>query len=440
MFCIKEIVKSSIAGELGIKKGEYLVEINDKKISDVFDYRYEVYNEEVNILIYDGNEYILYEIEKEFEEDLGLVFMNDLMDDEKSCKNKCIFCFIDQLPPKMRDTMYFKDDDIRLSFLVGNYVTLTNIDNDELDRMINYHLSPINLSVHSTEDEVRLKMIRNPNSVGILGKIKKLIHNGIEVNGQIVLVKGYNDEEHLSKSLEDLLNLDKNLKSLSIVPVGLTKYRDGLEKLETFNKEESISIVKQVEGYQEKFLKKFGSRTVYISDEFYIKADICVPEAEYYEDYPQIENGVGLVRSFLDEFNSALQKYANKKIFRSISIATGLSFYNYLQKMIKDCDFDDKIKVYGISNHYFGETVTVTGLLTGEDLINSLKNKNLGRTLLLSSSMFKSDDNVTLDDFTVEALEEELGVEVKIIPNSGKKLVEYIYDITIEEESNWQNQ
>jgi putative radical SAM enzyme (TIGR03279 family) len=434
---IESVLAGSIAEETGIEKGDIILSVNGEKIKDVFDYRFLITNEELLLEIQkpDGEIWEI-EIEKDEYEDLGVEFETSMMDDAKSCTNNCVFCFIDQLPEGMRETMYFKDDDSRLSFLTGNYVTLTNIKTDDVDRIIKYKMSPINVSVHTTNPELRIAMLKNRFAGDIMKMIKKLVDGGITLNCQIVLCRGINDREELSKSIYDLVSFYPGIRSVSVVPVGLTKHREGLYYLKPFDKESSTEVVKQVKAIQEELLKKLGSRVVYLADEFYIMAELDMPEFAEYEDFPQIENGVGLISLFMHEFKECMKALTRKPSVkaREISIATGRSPYKFIKDMADALEkrFEGlKINVFEIKNDFFGENVTVTGLLTGQDIVKNLKGKHLGDELLISRSMLKSGEDILLDDYSVGMLEDELGLKVTVVENDGANFIEKILDIVV---------
>ena len=437
---IKNVEKGSIAEELEIEAGDRLLEINGEVVEDIFDYQYMVQEEELTLLIRkpDGEEWEL-DIEKYFDEDLGIEFDNGLMDEYRSCSNKCIFCFIDQMPPGMRETLYFKDDDARLSFLQGNYVTLTNMSDKDIERILKYHLSPINISFQTTNPELRCKMLNNRFAGDALKKVDRLCApgSGIEINGQIVLCKGVNDKAELHRSLSDLYNYRPNLKSVSVVPVGLSKYRDGLYPLEPFEKEDAREVIKEIEYWQELSFEKYGDHFVHASDEWYMIAELPIPGAEYYDDYGQLENGVGMVRLLLDEFEQALldakaNGIGGKELSSyktSVSTVSGKLIYPFI------CDMVDKLEkeapgisvhCYEIRNDFFGERITVTGLLTGQDIIAQLKGKELGETLLLPQNVLRAGEDYLLDDVHISDIERELGVKVRIIKNGGDEFIKSI--------------
>ncbi len=440
---IKNVEKGSIAEELEIAAGDRLLEINGEVVEDIFDYQYMVQEEELTLLIRkpNGEEWEL-DIEKYFDEDLGIEFDNGLMDDYRSCSNKCIFCFIDQMPPGMRETLYFKDDDARLSFLQGNYVTLTNMSDKDIDRILKYHLSPINISFQTTNPELRCKMLNNRFAGEALKKVDKLCAegSGIEINGQIVLCKGVNDKEELHRSLSDLYNYRPNLKSVSVVPVGLSKYRDGLYPLEPFEKEDAREVIKEIEYWQEKSFEKYHDHFVHASDEWYMIAELPIPEAESYDDYGQLENGVGMVRLLIDEFDEALLDARNNGVDgkelssykTSVSTVSGRLIYPFICDMVDKLEKaapDIRVHCYEIRNDFFGERITVTGLLTGQDIIAQLKGKELGDTLLLPQNVLRAGEDYLLDDIHISDIERALGVKVRIIKNGGDEFIKSILGV-----------
>ncbi len=427
---IKAIEPGSIAEELGIEPGDKLISINDNTIEDVFDYHYLVNDEELVVLIEkaDGEEWEL-EIEKDYDEDLGVTFEQGLMDEYRSCRNKCIFCFIDQMPKGMRDTLYFKDDDSRLSFLQGNYITLTNMSDHDVDRMVQYHLEPINISFQTTNPELRCKMLNNRFAGDALKKVDKLYEGGIHMNGQIVLCKGVNDGEELERSIRDLTKYLPYLESVSVVPVGLTKYRDELYPLEPFTKEDAIQVLNTIEKWQKKIYEEYGLHFIHAGDEWYILAEREMPEEERYDGYLQLENGVGMLRLLLNECEEALADAEGDERRIEVSIATGKLAYPYLKQMIEKVQVkfpNIKVHLYWIRNDFFGEKITVAGLITGQDLIAQLKGQELGNKLLLPINMLRDGEVVFLDDVTVSQVKESLQVEVDIVKSSGWDFIEAI--------------
>ncbi len=428
---VANVLPGSIAEEAGIEKGDRILSINGEKIRDIFDYRFLTVNEELNIEILkpDGEIWEV-EIEKEEYEDLGIEFDSFMMDEASSCTNKCIFCFIDQLPRGMRKTLYFKDDDSRLSFLTGNYVTLTNMKDEEIDRIIRYRMSPINISVHTTNPELRVKMLNNRFAGRILDTMKKLVDGGITLNCQIVLCRNINDGSELERTLADLTWLYPGVNSVSVVPVGLTKHRQGLYPLVPYDRASAEEVLETVEKFQDEVLKKHKSRVVYPSDEFFILAGREIPSHEYYEDFPQIENGVGMIALMRHEFDVALKDMAGTCSVpargRDVSIATGVLAAPFIRQLAERLEqrFNGlKVNVYAVENNFFGPLVTVTGLLTGSDIVSQLKGKELGKELLLSVSVLKAGERILLDDYTVDDLESALGVKIRIVENNGRDFI-----------------
>lgn len=429
---ISAVSPGSIAREMEIEPGDVLLSVNGQVPEDIFDYRYLMNEEEVLVLIrkQNGEEWEL-EIEKEYEVDLGLEFANGLMDDYRSCRNRCIFCFIDQLPKGMRDTLYFKDDDSRLSFLQGNYLTLTNMNDADLDRIIYYKLSPINISFQTTNPELRCRMLNNRFAGEIHGKVRKLKEAGIVMNGQIVLCKGVNDGEELERSIRDLTRYLPQLQSVSVVPVGLTRYRDGLYPLEPFTKEDACQVLEMVHRWQKKIYDEYGTHFIHAGDEWYILAGQPVPEQDTYDDYLQLENGVGMVRLLEEEVKDALQKVSGDERTRKVTIATGELAAPFLvghAERIREKYPNVHVQVIPVQNHFFGESITVAGLVTGQDLIGQLKGNITGDRLLITEHMLKSGEPVFLDDVTVEEAEKALQVKIFIVESGGHDLVRHIIE------------
>ncbi len=427
---IKEIEPDSIAEELELTPGDELISINGTIIKDVLDYHYLIKDDELTVLIRkpDGEEWEL-DIEKEYDEDLGIVFEEGLMDEYRSCRNKCIFCFIDQMPPGMRETLYFKDDDARLSFLQGNYITLTNMSDEEIDRILFYKLSPINISVHTTNEELRCRMLHNRFAGTALDKMRRLKEGGITMNGQIVLCKGWNDGEELEKTIHDLAVLLPEMQSVSVVPVGLTKFREGLAKLEGFHKEEALVVLDTIHRWQNIFLTHYGTRFIYASDEWYITAGLPIPDADSYEGYPQIENGVGLIRSLQEEFAEYYEELAGDDRIRELSIATGVLAAPYIKQLVQKLRIKYpkvNVEVYTIINNYFGNEITVAGLITGGDITAQLRGQKLGDTLLIPDVMLRNGETVLLDDVTVEEIENTLQTKIRIVQSDGKSFIDSI--------------
>lgn len=428
---ISKVLKDSIAFELGIEAGDRLLSIDGNEINDVLDYRYYVNSYSIIMLIEkaNGEEWEL-DIEHDYE-DLGIEFSEGLMSDYKSCTNKCIFCFIDQMPKGMRESLYFKDDDSRLSFLQGNYVTLTNMKDKDIDRIINFRLAPINISIHTTNPELRVKMLHNRFAGNVLKYIDKLYENQVPMNGQIVMCRGYNDGKELEKTLEDLLKYAPIMESVCVVPLGVTKYRDGLENIALVDKQSALETIGIIERYQKKAMEKCGMHFIHASDEFYLLANKELPEESRYDGYIQLENGVGMLRLLEEELEDALE-HINKNSLdaglkkEKISIATGKLAAPLLKKLslrIMEVFPNKEIEVYTIINNFFGETITVAGLITASDLIEQLKDKDLGDRLLLSVNMFRSGEEIFLDNLYKKDVEKELNTNIVIVGTSGYDLL-----------------
>ena len=428
---VSRVLPDSIAEELGLEPGDRLVSVNGQPVEDVFDYRY-LMNEELVVLLVekpDGEEWEL-EVEKEYEEDLGIEFENGgLMDDYRSCSNKCMFCFIDQMPPGMRETLYFKDDDSRLSFLQGNYVTLTNMSEKDIERVICYHLEPINISFQAMNPELRCKMLHNRFAGKALDKVDMLYNAGITMNGQIVLCKGVNDGDELEYSLEKLSAYAPVLQSVSVVPVGLTKYRKGLYPLEPFNKEDAEKVLGQIERWQKSMMEKYGIHFIHASDEWYILADRELPCEDEYDGYLQLENGVGMLRLLETEVKETLEGLSGDDRKVTGRIATGKLAAPFIARYIKEIQKkypNVQISVTTIENRFFGEKITVSGLITGQDLKEQLSGLDLGEKLLIPCSMLKGDEEIFLDNMTLEELSEALNTEIVIVDTGGRDLVEAV--------------
>ncbi len=419
----------SYAYEAGLEKGDKILLINGNDFYDILEYRYLTAEYEVMLTVEKKNGDIEeITIENDYE-DLGIEFSNSLIDTAKSCKNKCIFCFIDQLPKGMRETVYFKDDDTRLSFLQGNYVTLTNLNDDDLDRLIKMRVSPINISVHTTNPDLRVKMLCNKNAGRIYEIMKRFADNGIYMNCQIVLCRDYNDKDELDRTIGDIAALYPYVESLSVVPVGLTAYREGLCQLDAFDKESSKEVIEQVEKWQKRLMDEISTRLVYLSDEFYINADVEIPKAEEYEGFPQIENGVGLVASMYEEFLSAVKMLKYKKGKREVSLITGELSYEFINGLAKELEKlckGLKVNVYPIKNNFFGGGVNVSGLVVGGDIMEQLKDKMLGKMAFIPASMLRTGEDVFLDDTTLEEVERFLNVPIGVMMNDGYEFVEQI--------------
>ncbi len=427
---VKSVKNESIAKELEIEAGDVILAVNNQEIEDIFDYQYLINDEYIELLVRkpDGEEWLL-EIEKDYDDDLGIEFENSLMDDYKSCHNKCIFCFIDQNPKGMRDTIYFKDDDSRLSFLQGNYITLTNMKEKDVERIIRYHLAPINISVHATNPKLRCKMLNNRFAGTILDRIRKFYEADIPMNGQIVLCKGVNDGDELKRTISDLMEFAPVMESVSVVPVGLSDYREGLFPLEPFYSEDAGQVIDIIEEYQKLAMEKYGMHFVHASDEWYINAGRDFPETERYDGYIQLENGVGMMRLMLEEFADAYDELTGDDRAYEVSLITGVLAYDSFLEMAHRINIkfpNIKIHVYKIINDFFGHKITVTGLLTGGDIINQLKDKQLGNRVMLPQNVLKADEDIFLDDVTLDELKRALQVEVYIVKSNGADFVQGI--------------
>lgn len=430
---VKSLIPGGIGEELGIEPGDKLLAINGSEIQDVFDYYYYEESEQLLLLIEkpDGEEWEL-EIEKDEDESLGIEFDQSLMDEYRSCRNKCMFCFIDQMPKGMRETLYFKDDDSRLSFLQGNYITLTNMSDHDVERIVKYRLEPINISFQTTNPELRCKMLHNRFAGEALKKVDILYRGQIEMNGQIVLCKGVNDGEELERTIRDLTGYLPYLKSVSIVPVGLTKYRDGLYPLEPFTKEDAREVLSVIHRWQEKIYQEHGIHMIHAGDEWYVLAEEEVPEEERYDGYLQLENGVGMMRLLFNEVQEALSAVTGDGRQREISLATGRLMYPYIGKILEEIrkKFPNiTTHLYAIRNDFFGERITVSGLITGQDLTGQLKGQPLGERLLLPCNMLKIGEPVFLDDFTLEEVENSLQVKTDIVKSSGQDLLDAVIGV-----------
>lgn len=435
---ISGVDPDSAAMDAGIQRGDFLLSINGQNIVDIFDYRFLTTDSKLLVEIEkaDGDIWEI-DIEKDEYEDLGIEFEDPLISEARSCTNNCVFCFIDQLPKNMRETVYFKDDDSRLSFLSGNYVTLTNMKKSELERIIRYRMTPVNVSVHTTNPQLRREMLRNRFAGDVLEKIQLLTKGGITVNTQIVLCKGLNDGAQLDRTIKELSELYPGVASISVVPVGLTKWREGLYHLEPIDQKDAAAVLDQVGEWQRKLLNEYGTRLVYLADELYIKAGVDLPQHDEYEDFPQIENGVGLMTLLLYEFHEYMKEhskslddyYSGQAEARKVSIATGTCAFKHIKDLaqILEKRYNNlKVQIFPIRNDFFGENVNVTGLLTGADIFTQLKDKELGSELLLSESMLRSGEELFLDGYTVEGLANKLNKKITIVGNSGEDFIKKI--------------
>lgn len=451
---IREVFPGSIAEEMEIEAGDVLLAVNGQEIGDVFDYRYFIKDEYIEVLIRkpDGEEWLL-EIEKDYDDDLGIEFENGLMSDYRSCSNKCIFCFIDQMPPGMRETLYFKDDDSRLSFLQGNYITLTNMSEQDVERIIHMQLAPINISVQTTNPELRCKMLHNRFAGEKLKYLDRLYEGHVEMNGQIVCCKGVNDGAELERSIRDLSGYLPFMRSVSVVPAGLTKYRKGLYPLELYTKEEAAEVIDLIESFQQGFYEEYGLHFIHASDEWYITAERDFPEEERYDGYIQLENGVGMMRLFMEEFEAAFQELLGEEEImgqaadfeRTLTIATGKLTYSVIctfAKRLMEVFPGLTVRVYAIRNDFFGETITVSGLITGQDLVKQLseyreQGAELGDTLVIPSNMLRVGEQVFLDDMTVQEAEEKLSMKLVAVEPGGRDFIDAVLyeDYSMEREN-----
>lgn len=429
---IKSVADDSLAARKGIRPQDVLVSINGNDISDVLDYQFYIAETCLKIVILRGDSvYLALKFQKEQYEDIGLEFATYLMDEQRSCTNNCIFCFVDQMPPNMRKSLYFKDDDARLSFLFGNYITLTNLKQSEIDRIIRMKISPINISVHTTNPQLRCQMMNNRFAGEKLEYVRQLSQAGIAINCQLVLCPGINDGEELSRTLNDLGGLYPNILSIACVPVGLTKYRDGLYPLERYTKTTAREVISRVNDFADDFFSKHGTRLAYASDEFYLRAELPLPESDFYEDFAQLENGVGVLSVLKTDFYDLYHELPADDRIRNLSIATGTDAAPFIRELTEAAEKKWKglhCSVYAIKNEFFGESITVAGLLTGRDLIQQLKDKELGDVLLLPNCMLRHEQDKFLDDYTVEELEKELHIRIKMIGTEGDSLLRGILE------------
>ena len=426
---IAKILPGSIGEELELEVGDLILAVNDQSIEDVFDYQFLINDEyiELTVLKNNGEEWIL-EIDKDADEDLGIEFESNLMDEYHSCTNKCIFCFIDQLPKGMRPTMYFKDDDSRLSFLQGNYITLTNMKDKDLNRIIKYNLSPINISVHTTNPELRCMMLHNRFAGKINDQIQKLYDAGTMMNGQIVLCKGVNDGDELKRTIQDLGKYLPYMESLSVVPVGISKHRDGLYPLAPFTSEDAKNVLEIIHSFQKQFMEEYDTHFVHASDEWYILAGEPLPDEDNYDGYVQLENGVGMLRLQEREFHEALDSCTlppESVKDKVCTIVTGKLAGPFLRELVSDFNLkynNVHVNVVEIVNNFFGPRITVSGLLTGQDIIEQLKEQKLGDELLLPINVLRSGEDVLLDNVHLDEIEKTLQVPIRIVKSNGKDL------------------
>ncbi len=426
MVRITQVHRRSRAARAGIRAGDSLVSVNGHAIGDVLDYRFYLADERVELSLVRGETPYTVCLEKAEYDDIGLEFATPLMDRKQHCQNKCVFCFIDQMPPGMRETLYFKDDDARLSFLHGNYITMTNLSGKDLERILQMHISPINVSVHTTNPELRIRMMKNPKAGSSLEYLGRMAAAGIELHCQIVLCRGLNDGEELVRTMRDLAALYPSVTSVSVVPAGLTRYRDGLYPLTSFTPEECADVIRCVESFANHCFATHGSHIFYCADEFYLACGRALPEEAYYEGYPQLENGVGMITSLRTEFAACLSELApRRKKERHISVATGVAAYPMLREVAgrMEAAFPHlHVQVYEIRNRFFGEKITVAGLLTGGDILEQLRGRDLGSELLLPAAVLRAERDLFLDDRTPRWLSHELGVRLRFVENDGRAL------------------
>lgn len=426
---IVKISPNSLAEEIDLEMGDRLISINGTEIKDIIDYKFLMADENIVLEIEkaDGEVWEI-EVEKDYDEDLGVEFENSILDNARSCSNNCLFCFIDQLPKGMRETLYFKDDDSRLSFLQGNFVTLTNMKDDDIDRIIRYRISPINVSVHTTNPELRVKMLNNRFAGNIYERLERLADAHIDINCQIVLVPGINNGEELISTTEDLFKLYPAIRNVAVVPIGATKYREGLFKVTLFDKESSLKEINNIKKLQDKFIKEAGFPFVRLSDEFYVLANLEIPDRDFYGSFEQLEDGIGMIRMFRDNITSTLPNL-EKASTGSFTIITGALAFNEINAAahkIMEHNRSIKLEVAKITNKLFGETITVAGLLTGKDIIEQTDKINLGEFVLIPQNMLRGGEEVFLDDITVEELEKALNRKIIICDYTGEDLIELI--------------
>lgn len=427
---IKKVKMFSLAYFKGVRSDDILLKINGNEICDFLDYKFYLQDDSLNLEYEHKGKVKSFTVKRATEDDIGLIFESYLMDKEKRCHNNCIFCFIDQNPKGMRESIYFKDDDSRLSYLFGNYITLTNLTEKDVDRIIKMHISPVNVSVHTMNSDLRVKMMKNKNAGKCLDYLKRFADAGVSINSQLVLCPGINDGDELRYSLEKLSELYPAIESIAAVPVGVTKHRDGLFEMPEYNKNTASEVIDIIEEYGNKFIEKFGKRLVYASDEFFLKAEREIPESDYYEEYPQIENGVGMWRDFSDDFMSLLEKCCadNKKI-DPVSLVTGKAAYPLIKTLANEVKMvynDVDIKVHLIKNNFFGESITVAGLLTGKDIIDQLKEQPYNKKIIIPSVMLRSEGDLFLDGTAKEDIENELSVKLIVTDGTGRGLLEDI--------------
>lgn len=431
MVKVTDVYAGSHAFKAGVLAGDFLISVNSHPIHDVLDYRFYLAETEVELKMKRGDADYTVTLRKKQYDDIGLEFDRPLMDKKHNCENKCIFCFIDQNPKGMRESIYFKDDDSRLSFLHGNYITLTNLHDEDIDRIIEMRISPVNISVHTTNPELRVKMMKNKRSGEVLKYIKRLSDAGIKLRGQIVLCKGINDGAELDRTMNDLYQYYPQLDSVSVVPAGLTKFREGLYELSPFNGDECAEIIKQVNEFGDMCKYHCGERVFFASDEFYIKSGTPLPDYDYWEEFTQIENGVGMLSSFMHEFDIALKTLSDdeKSVCRDVSVATGEASYGMINELVSKLSSmcpNVIISVYPIKNDFFGGEVTVSGLMTGRDIAAQLAGCHLGDALYLPKTVLRSEGDLFLCGMTPEELSNTLGCEICFCENDG---ADFLYNL-----------
>ena len=433
---ISGVQDGSLCAKKGVHAGDVLVSINGNQITDVLDYQFYMTEPVLRLVVQQpGRGYYACKLQKRQYEDIGLEFETYLMDQQRGCTNNCIFCFVDQMPPGMRESLYFKDDDARLSFLFGNYITMTNLSQEEVDRIIKMRISPINISVHTTNPELRCRMMHNRFAGERLQYIRQLADAGITVNCQLVLCPGINDGEELVRTLRDLGELYPSVQSIACVPVGLTKFREGLFPLERYNRQTAREVIRILEGFAADFFREHGVRLAYASDEFYLRAELPLPDEDYYEDFAQLENGVGVIALLRADFRELAAQLPPDDVERNFSLATGTDAAPFLAELIDEAAqtwHNLRYRIYPIRNDYFGETITVAGLVTATDIIRQLRGQDLGDVLLLPNCMLRHEQDKFLDDLTVADVERELGVRVKVVGTGGDELLRGILELGTE--------
>ncbi len=424
---INSVRENSIADKKKLKSGDLLISINDNEINDVLDYDFYATESELTLVVERESKQAKIKLNKSEYEDIGLVFSTYLIDEQRNCQNKCIFCFIDQLPEGLRETLYFKDDDDRLSFLFGNYITLTNIKDSDIDRIIKMKISPINISVHTTNPELRVRIMKNKFAGDSLRHLYKLAQAGIKLNCQLVLMPEINDGDELISSLTDLAVLYPNVNSIACVPVGVTCHREGLAPLKEYTKEQATEVIGIIESFSNTMLKEHGKRLIYPSDEFFIKAQLPIPAYEYYDDFCQIENGVGMLAMLKYEFMQAFEHEGDSDMYRVTTLATGFDAFPFIFELVQILNqkFPNVVcNVIPIQNQFFGETISVAGLIVGQDLVNQLSGMDFGEELLLPSCMLRHEGDMFLDNMTLDELQSQLGVTVRLCSNDGADLLD----------------